>query len=182
MDDDDVGKGLGGTELTSGVVGKHDRDTDTEDTLAEHDVADSSVNVVVNRVTRLDHVTITELHGLGTLASELSRDNDLKTLGSTLHDEADDSVAGTADGETSKELVLERLSLGDGAESTALDGRDEKLDGVGLQAEALLDDGGELADAKGSLSDDALGAVQSNITNKKTNNKTNKKRKRREGG
>jgi hypothetical protein len=44
----------------------------------------------------VDHETVGELHRLGTSSTELARDDNLATLGAGLHDEAEDTVAGTA--------------------------------------------------------------------------------------
>ena len=51
------------------------------------------VDVVVGRVTRVDHEAVDELHRLGPLASKLAGDDDLAALGAGLHDEAEDTVA-----------------------------------------------------------------------------------------
>lgn len=45
--------------------------------LSEKDMSDSSVNVLVHRLTRRDHVAILELHGLGSLGPELTTHNNL---------------------------------------------------------------------------------------------------------
>lgn len=67
---------------------------DTQDTLAQQNVAHSAVNVVANGVTGADHVAVLELHGLGTGSAQLAGHNDLATLGAGLHDEAQHTVAG----------------------------------------------------------------------------------------
>lgn len=54
------------------------------------------VDVVIHRVSAVDHQAIHKLHGLGTLTSELAGHNHLTTLGSALHDEAEDAIAGSA--------------------------------------------------------------------------------------
>lgn len=59
-------------------------------------MADSSVDVVVNGVSAVDHEAIHELHRFGPLTPELSRDHHLATLGPALHDEAQDTIAGSA--------------------------------------------------------------------------------------
>ena len=46
----------------------------------------------------MDHESIDELHVLGTLALELAGDDNVDTLGTRLHDEADDTGAGTGMG------------------------------------------------------------------------------------
>jgi len=138
-------------------VRKHDHDLDTEDTLAHEHVADGLLDVHVGDLTSLDHVTLLEFHTLRTLGTKLARHDNLATLGTGLHDEADDRVGGTADGKTLDELVLERFGLGIGAETALVDGLSEKGELVLLVAEALLDDGGELLDALEVLADNFLG-------------------------
>jgi hypothetical protein len=97
-----------------------------------------------------------ELHALGTGGPELSGNNDLATLGAGLHDEAEDTIASTADGETVEELVAEGLALGDGGQTTVLDLGGVQGDGVLGELEALLDERGELTDAATLLSEDLL--------------------------
>lgn len=63
--------------------------------MSEEYVADGGIDVVLDGLTSLDHVTITELHALGTLSAQLTRDDDLSTSGSSLHDEAEDTIAST---------------------------------------------------------------------------------------
>lgn len=156
-DGDGVGEGLLGTRLALGVGAAHDLDLDTQDTLAEEDVASGSVDEVLARLAGVDHEAVRELHGLGTGGAELARDDDLATLGLGLHDEAEDTVAGTTDGETVEELVAEGLALGDGGQTAVLDLGGVQGDGVLGELEALLDQRGQLADAASLLSKDFLG-------------------------
>jgi len=101
--------------------------------------------------------TYSELHGLGTGGAQLARDDNLATLGTRLHDETEDTVACSADGETVEELVSEGLALGDSGETTVLDlGGVERYRVLG-ELEALLDQRGELADAAALLAEDILG-------------------------
>ena len=101
--------------------------------------------------------TYSELHGLGTGGAQLARDDNLATLGTRLHDETEDTVACSADGETVEELVSEGLALSDGGETTVLDLGGVERDRVLGELEALLDQRGELADAAALLSEDILG-------------------------
>ena len=82
----------------------------------------------------------------------------LATLGTVLHDEADDTVARAADGEETQQLVAEGLALGHGARGAVLDALGEELDGVLGELETLLDHSGELADAATLVTEDILGA------------------------
>lgn len=61
------------------------------------------------------------------------------------------------DGKTAEELVAERLALGDGVEATVLDLLGVELDRSLGEAETLLDERGELADAATLLAEDLLG-------------------------
>lgn len=63
-------------------------------TLSKQNVTDSRINVVVNRVSAVNHQAIHKLHGLGSLTSQLTRDNNFTTPGSTLHDETQHTIAG----------------------------------------------------------------------------------------
>ena len=67
---------------------------DTQDSLPQEDVTASGVDVVVAWVTGVDHESVNELHGLGTLTTELAGHYNLATLGSALHDEAQHTIAG----------------------------------------------------------------------------------------
>lgn len=58
------------------------------------DVTDSSINVVAAGLTRVNHKTISELHALGSLTSQLTRHHDLTTLSARLHDETEHTIAG----------------------------------------------------------------------------------------
>ncbi len=68
--------------------------------------------------------TINKLHCLGTLSTELSRDNNFAALGLVLHDEAEHTVACTAHGKAAEQLVAQRLALGNGAQATVGDLRE----------------------------------------------------------
>lgn len=156
-DGDGVRQSLLGTSLALGVRAAHNLDLDTEDTLAEQDVAGSSVDEVVLGLTRVNHEAVGELHGLGTGGTELAGDDNLATLGVGLHDEAEDTIASTTDGETVEELVAERLALGDGGETAVLDLGGVQRDRVLGELEALLDQRGQLADAAALLAENLLG-------------------------
>lgn len=99
----------------------------------------------------------TDLHGLGSGSTELTRDNNLATLSTGLHDESEDSVAGSSEGKTTEELVSEGLGLGDGGESSGLDLLGVELKRVLSELESLLDEGGELPNSSSLLSEDLLG-------------------------
>lgn len=157
QDGNDIGKRVARTLAASGVVVQHDLDLDTEDTLTKQDVTNSGDNKVTGRLTRVDHETVTELHSLGTGSTELARNNNLAALGTRFHNEADDTVAGTADSQTVKQLELDGFGLGDSAETAVLDTLGVKFDGVFGEAETLLNEGGEFTDTATLLAEDVLG-------------------------
>lgn len=105
----------------------------------------------------LSGTTYSELHGLGTGSAQLAGDDNFATLGTRLHDETEDTVACSADGETVEELVSEGLALGDSGETAVLDLGGVERDRVLGELEALLDQRGELADAAALLAEDILG-------------------------
>ena len=152
-----IGEGLLGAGLALGVATAHNLDLDAEHTLAEQDVPCGAVDKVLSGLAGVDHEAISELHALRTSGAKLARNDDLATLGTALHDEAEDTIAGTADGETVQELVAERLALGDGGQTAVLDFGGIEGDRVLGELETLLDEGSELADAAALLAEDLLG-------------------------
>jgi hypothetical protein len=46
-------------------------------------------------LTRVDHETVGEFHGLGTSCTKFSGDDDFATLGAGFHDETEDTIAST---------------------------------------------------------------------------------------
>lgn len=104
----------------------------------------------------MDHQAIDELHGLGALTTELTRNDNLATLGATLHNVANDAVAGASGGQSGEQLEAERFALGDGRKTTIFHALGIQLDAALGEAEALLDDGREFADAATILSKNGL--------------------------
>jgi len=158
VDDDDIRLRDLGTVAASRIVRQHDDNLDTTDTRTHQDVLLGAVLVDDARITGLDHVAIAEAHDVGTLGTSLTADSNLATTGTRLHDETDDTVASTTHGKTLQELVLERLALCHGAETTVEDTLDIELDLAVTEAETLLDDGGKLTDALTVLTKNRLGA------------------------
>jgi hypothetical protein len=156
-DGDGVGESLLGTGLALRVGSAHDLDLDTEDTLAEEDVTSGAVNEFFGGLTGVDHETVSELHRLGTSSTELARNDNLATLGTALHDETENTIAGSSDSETIEELVAEGLALSDGGKTTVLDLGGVEGDRVLGELESLLNEGGELTDAATLFTKDFLG-------------------------
>ena len=84
---------------------------DTEHTLLEQDVTDGIVYVFTRRLTGVHHETVSELHRLSTGSTELPRHNYFATLCTRFHNKAKDTIARSANGETSEKLVAKRLAL-----------------------------------------------------------------------
>src|ERR1700760_1312058 len=82
------------------------------------------------RLARYSFVAYGELHALCAGCTQLAANHDLATLGAALHDEAEHTVAGTANSQTVEELVAKRFALGDGGETTVLDLGGVEGDGV----------------------------------------------------
>lgn len=80
-----------------------------------------AVDEVAGGLTGVDHEAVGELHGLGTGSAQLTGDDNLATLGAALHDEAENTIAGTTDSKTVQKLVAQGLALGDGGQTTVLD-------------------------------------------------------------
>jgi hypothetical protein len=158
-DGDNVGEhaSVGGRGGIDGINRLHDADLDTDGTSAEVDVAASFIDEHFAGSTGLDHVTVTKLHGLATLTADLTRDDAFATLASGLHDEADDTHSGTADGELVDELEAERFGLSHGAEAAVLDAVNEEGETSGLVVEALLDEAHEFAHAAALVTKDFAG-------------------------
>lgn len=119
-------------------------------------MTDGVVDEIPDGLTGVDHEPIGELHALSTRSPQFSRDDDLATLGTTLHNESQDTVACTSDGKTTEELVSEGFALGDGGKTTGLNLLGVELDGVLGVLESLLDQGGEFTDAATLLSKNFL--------------------------
>merc|ERR1719238_2572300 len=82
-----IGKRRFGSVLAGGIVWQHDFDFDPEDALAEQDVTNGSIDVLLRRVTAVNHQPVHEFHSLGSLTTQFSRNDHLAALGTGLHDE-----------------------------------------------------------------------------------------------
>ena len=52
----------------------------SDNSLSEEDVSDSGIDVLGDWVSGVDHKSVSEFHGLGSLTSQFTRDDDLTTL------------------------------------------------------------------------------------------------------
>jgi len=155
-DFNDIGKDSLDTSSTSGVVGKHDLDLNTHNTLLESDVSDGDVQEIELGLTGTDHISLLELHGLSSLLSELTGDDDLTTSSTFLDDVSDDRDSSHSDGDTLEELELNNFSLSGSAHTLLEDGGDLKINGIGSITESLLDEGSKFSDLETILSEDFL--------------------------
>merc|ERR1719494_1136582 len=72
------------TSLTRGIPWQHDFDFDSQYTLSEVEVSNSHVDVLLNRISTVDHEAICEFHGFSSLSSQLTRNNNF-TDGFMIH-------------------------------------------------------------------------------------------------
>jgi hypothetical protein len=133
----------------------HDLDLETEDTLTELDVTDSNINEFLLWLTSGDLVTSVVLQGLGTLTTDLTRDNNFATSGiTTAHDSSENVVSGHTDWDTVQELELKGLNVGGGGQVLVVwEWLDGELNLVVFIVEvvALLDEGLDLLNLTGVL-------------------------------
>merc|ERR1719442_178527 len=90
----------------------------SQGTLSQHNVSAGCVDVVVARITTVDHQSINKLHCFGSLSTKFSRHNDLATLGTRFHNETEDTITSTTHSQTSDKLITKGFSLSNGAKST----------------------------------------------------------------
>lgn len=98
-----------------------------------------------------------ELHALGSGSSQLAGHNNLATLGTRLHDEAQDTVACPSHGQTVEQFVSEGLALSDGRETSVLHLGGIQRHAVLWELESLLDERCEFSNPSTLLAEDFLG-------------------------
>src|SRR5690606_31176929 len=111
-------KGILGPINSLGIPILHNLNLNTKHTLTKHNMANSIINKIIDRLTSVDHETINKLHRLGTLSTELTRNNNLNTLSTRLHDKTEYTIAGSTDRQSRQQLVLHGFTLGDGGQTT----------------------------------------------------------------
>ncbi len=119
-------------------------------------MSDSVVDEITSRLAGVDHETVGEFHRLRASSAKLAGNNNLTSLRVGIHDEAEDTIAGAADGQTTKKLVAEGLALSNGGETTGLNLLCVELECVLGVFETLGEERGELANATSLLSEDFL--------------------------
>lgn len=139
-------------------------------------MSNSIVDELMSGLTRVNHETVGELHGLGTSSTELARHNDFAALCAGFHDEAEDTIASTisrisasesivpstgnaspTDGKTTEQLVSQALALGDSRKTALLNLLSVQFKGVFWELESLLDEGSQFTDPASLLAEDFLG-------------------------
>ena len=149
-----IGESLLGTHLALRIRRLHDLNLDTNDTSLHFNVSVGLINEDVTWGTRRDHVTITELHGLGSLSSQLTRNNNLNTLSTVLHNESENTISSSSNWETVQELVSERLSLSGSRETSVVNSLGVELNRLIGETESSLDESGELSNSATLLTKD----------------------------
>jgi len=139
-------------------MGQHDFDFDAQHSLAQKDVSDGGVDVLLGGVAAVNHETVHELHSFGSLTAKFAGNDHFASLGTGLHDESEDAVASATDGQTADEFVAERLGLSDGAKTASRNLLGVEFDGAVGIVEPFLNDGSELADALAFVAQHILGA------------------------
>merc|ERR1719426_741756 len=124
--------------------------------LAHEHVPDRRVDVRPLRVARLDHVAVRELHGLGALRPQFSRDDDLDAFCTRLHHESNNTVARPPHREATEQLVFQRLGLGLGTQAPVRDALRIEFNSSVLEVEALLDHAREFSNSLALLAEDIL--------------------------
>jgi hypothetical protein len=132
-----IGQWLLWARLAGRIVGQHNFHLNAQHTLTQQHMSGGRVDVVVARITGMDHQTVDEFHRFGTLTAQFARHDHFATLGARFHDEAQHTVAGTTHGQATDQLVTQGFGLGDGAQTTGGDLFSVQLDGVFGELESM---------------------------------------------
>jgi len=151
-DFDNIGERVSDTEFTGGIMRQHDSDLNTHNTLLETNVSNGGIDVVNSGLTRVNHISGLVFHGLGSLLSQFTRDDDFTTSSTFLKDVSHDGGGSHSDRDTLQELELHEFSLSGGAHSLLGNAGDLEFNGVLFISESLLDQRGEFSDSKTILS------------------------------
>mmetsp|Transcript_21150 Transcript_21150/g.44160 ORF Transcript_21150/g.44160 Transcript_21150/m.44160 type:complete len:209 (+) Transcript_21150:210-836(+) len=142
------------SHLAFRIVRHHDLNLDADGSLSHLHVSNSLRDVVPLRLSSGDQIALSKLHCLGTLRTQLAADDDLHTLGTVLHDESENTVAGTADGQATNEFEAKRLALSHGAASAVLHSLCEQFHAVLGKAKTFLHQCCEFTNSASLLSQD----------------------------
>ncbi|EEQ39044.1 conserved hypothetical protein [Clavispora lusitaniae ATCC 42720] len=144
------------TELVLSWV-SHDLDSDTQNTLSHQNVSDGSVNELSGWLTRVDHETVSVLLGLGSGSSQLTRNDNLNTLGTSSHGESQDTVSGSSDWQTTQQLSLQSLGLDSSRKSSLFNSLSVDDNTVLRQLESLDNQRSQFVDSSTLLTQNTLG-------------------------
>jgi len=164
-DGDRIRKWLLRASATFRIEFFHDFNFNSKDTLFKENVPHGVVHEVTNGLTGVDHESIGELHALGPSSAQFTRNDDLASLGTALHHEAKNTIACTADSETTEQLVSEGLALGDGGKAAVLDFLGIKLERVFGESEPFLYERRQLTNTTSLLAKNLLrvGSTDDNL-------------------
>lgn len=144
----------------------HDLDLDSENTSTELSVTDCNIDEVELWLTSGDLVTSSVLLCLCTLTTDLTRDDNLATNGSTsAHDSTNDVVGSQTHSGAGEELMLKDFSVGGSAEVLVVGkGLDRKVDLVVfvIKVVSLLNEGLDFLDGSCLLVDEIGGLSAAN--------------------
>jgi len=130
-----------------------DLNSDAQNTLSEENVSYGGVDVFPGWVTGVDHHTVDEFHAFRSLSSDFTGDNDFATSSTLFHDESENTVGGSSDGEASEEFVSEGFGLSDGGETSVSDSFDVKIDLTLFVSPSFVDDGGQFSNSSSFLAE-----------------------------
>jgi len=133
--------------LSCNIIGQHNFDFNSHDSLFEENVSDSFIDVIVSWLTSVDHITLLKFHGFSSLLLEFSGDDDCATTGLSLVDDAtDNGIGGHPDWNLTEQFHFAKLGLGGGAQSFVYYLDDGQFHGVFGIVESLLHQGGQFPD------------------------------------
>jgi hypothetical protein len=117
----------------------------------------TDIEEVILWLTSTDHEPFFELHGLGSLLSEFTGDNNLATKGSVSHNSLDDGQSSQSYWYLLKEFVFQGFNLSRGTKTLLKDWFKDDLDGVCGVAESFLEERGEFVEFLSVFSGCGLG-------------------------
>ena len=138
VNSDNIRLRLSWSLLSLRVPVKHNLNLKTKNSLSHVDVSGALRHEVSWDVSRPLHVSVLELHGLCSLSSDLTSNDNLNTLSLGFHHELHNSVACTTDWKSSNEFVSQRLSLSDGRQTSVHDTLSVQFNSSFWESESLL--------------------------------------------
>ena len=77
-----IGQRLLGAHLAFGIPGQHNLGLDSKDSLPKENVSAGSINIIVHGISGVNHETVHEFHGLGSLSPQHTGHNNLASFNS----------------------------------------------------------------------------------------------------